>query len=102
MVIGYEVLTGTACVAKGANIYKTFDEAVAACNKDTLCEGFHDNCGLERAYATCSPPIETLDPGKDCNTILYRKGRHYVHWLTQEIPSLSFSCLNQFQCTYLV
>ena len=78
MVIGYEMSTGTACVAKGANIYESFDEAVAACSSDPLCEGFHDNCGFKRSFATCSTPIKTLDPGKDCNTILYRKGKHYI------------------------
>ena len=87
MVIGYEMSTGTACVAKGANIYESFDEAVAACSSDPLCEGFHDNCGFKRSFATCSTPIETLDPGKDCNTILYRKGKHYMHLLSPTITS---------------
>ena len=77
LVLGYETITGTACVLKGANIYKSFDAANEACLKDPLCEGFHDNCGLKRAFATCNTPIETVDPGKDCNTILYRKGMHY-------------------------
>ena len=70
--------TGLACVLKGASIYETFDEAVAACSNDPLCEGFHDNCGSKRAFATCSTPIETFGPGHDCNTVLYRKGKYYM------------------------
>ena len=77
LVLGYEVTYGTACVLKGASIYKSFDAAQKACSSDPLCEGFHDNCGMKRRFATCSTPIETVDPGKDCNTILYRKGKHH-------------------------
>ena len=77
LVLGYETITGTACVLKGATIKSTFDEARVACSNEPLCEGFHDNCGLKKSFAICSTPIETLDPGKDCNTILYRKGNRH-------------------------
>ena len=88
----------TACVLKGANIYKSFDAANEACLKDPLCEGFHDNCGLKRAFATCNTPIETVDPGKDCNTILYRKGMHYKLFQSSIATYISFlRYLNKFQ-----
>lgn len=68
---GYEIIEGKYCAFYGSMKFSTHTDAKLACDQDSECHGFFNNCGLNE-FRVCDGT--TLERTSSCGSIMYRKG----------------------------